>query len=94
MTDPWYCEAYGPRAPKAEKLCFVSGDSGARACASPQMCRETMAAERQRVWQRINELAAGGDPVGAYLAEEFTDPGQILGGGDHGQTAEGTVRDD
>lgn len=84
MADPWYCEAYGPRAPKAEALCFVSGDSGARVCASPQVCSETMAAERQRVWQRINEMAADGDPTGEFLAGEFTDPGQIFGGGDAG----------
>jgi hypothetical protein len=85
MAEPWYCEAYGPRAPKAETLCFIAPGPVPRACASPETCRETMAAERQRVWRRINEMAASGDPDGEFLAGEFTDPAQILGGGDDGQ---------
>jgi hypothetical protein len=64
-------------------LCFFA-EVNARVCASQAACSETMAAERQRVWRRINELAAGGDATGEFLAGEFTDPGQILGGGDAG----------
>jgi len=39
-----------------------------------------MTEERQRVFGRIHELAAAGDEVSAFLAEEFTDPEQLLGG--------------
>jgi hypothetical protein len=39
-----------------------------------------MAAERQRVFARIQELAADGDEVGIYLAGEFASPEDLLGG--------------
>jgi hypothetical protein len=65
-------------------LCFTAGELNARVCVSQAACREAVAAERKRVWRRINELAAGGDPAGESLAGEFTGPGQLLGGGDDG----------
>lgn len=40
-----------------------------------------MCGQRQRVFHRINELAAHGDDDAAYLAGEFTHPEQLLGGG-------------
>src|SRR5262249_46219190 len=43
-----------------------------------------MGAERQQIWQRINELAAAGDETAAYLAGVFTRPEQLLGGPDTG----------
>lgn len=78
----WACDAYGPGAREAGAECFFAGDLGTRVCATQDECRTSMAAERQRVFSRISELAASGDETGAYLAETFTDPGQILGGGD------------
>lgn len=85
MTGPgaedWDCEAYGPEGRGLGALCFVSGALGKRACASPDECHQVMAAERQRVFDRIQEGAAAGDPDMAYLAGEFTSPEQILGGG-------------
>ena len=81
----WDCEAYGPDGREAGALCFLAGEAGTRVCASRAACSEAMTAERQRVFSRINELAAAGDPVCAYLAEEFSEPGQILGGGKGGQ---------
>ena len=63
-------------------LCFFAGELGKRVCASQAECREAMAAERQRVFRRINERAALGDPDMAYLADVFTNPGQMLGGED------------
>ena len=77
----WDCGAYGPDLREQGALCFVSGELGKRVCGSRDECRETMAAERLRVFRRINERAAQGDPDMAYLAEEFTDPSQLLGGG-------------
>jgi len=77
----WDCAAYGPDGRKFGALCFLAGQ-GERACASQAACSDAMAAERQRVWQRIQEMAAAGDPAGAELADAFTDPQQILGGGD------------
>jgi hypothetical protein len=78
------CEAYGPGQREAGALCFVSGDLGKRVCASQFECHVVMAAERQRVFRRIRELAAAGDPGMAYLAGEFSRPEQILGGGEGG----------
>jgi hypothetical protein len=76
------CAAYGPEGREVGALCFVSGDRGKRVCASLIECHVVMAAERQRVFRRIRELAAAGDPVCVELAREFTDPGQLLGGDD------------
>lgn len=86
--DDWDCEAYGPDAAAAGALCFVSGELGKRVCAGLDECRRMMAVERQRVFRRINELAASDDETGdwAYLAGEFARPEQLLGGsGESGQ---------
>ncbi len=80
-TGDWDCEAYGPDIREVGALCFVAGDLGKRVCGSLGECRRVMAAERRRVFRRISELAANGDETAAYLAEEFTNPEQILGGG-------------
>ena len=81
MSGPyeWACEAYGPDGRKAGALCFIA-QPGERVCASPGICHLVMAAERRRVFQRIQELAAQGDPAAADLAETFTSPDQLLGG--------------
>jgi hypothetical protein len=79
--DQWDCEAYGPEGSEAGALCFIAGELDQRACSSPGECHQAMASERQRVVDRINELAAEGDPTGVYLAGHFKEPGQLLGGG-------------
>jgi hypothetical protein len=81
-VSQWDCDAYGPDGRELGALCFMAGGPGKRTCASQDACREAMGAERRRVFRRINEMAAEGNPVGEYLAEEFTDPSQILGGGE------------
>lgn len=78
-VDNWYCEAYGPEGIEVGAICFV-GDAKGQKCASTDICREAMAQERQRVFMRINELAAEGSPTGVYLADVFTNPDQLLGG--------------
>jgi hypothetical protein len=85
----WDCAAYGPEAAEAGALCFVSGELHKRVCADLDECRRVVAAERRRVFRRINELAASGDETGIYLAGEFTGPEQLLGGfeGDDDQEA-------
>jgi hypothetical protein len=81
MTDPAFdCEAYGPDVAPLGVLCFFAG-TGARACSSAAVCHQALTAERERVFARIGELAAAGDPVSAFLAGEFTDPRQLLGSG-------------
>jgi hypothetical protein len=40
-----------------------------------------MDGERHRIFALIRERAAQGDPLHVHLAEVFTDPGQLLGGG-------------
>ncbi len=81
MGDDWLCEAYGPEGREHGVLCFIA-EPGERACASQAECHEVMTAERQRVFRRIQEGAAAGSPDMAYLAGEFTSPGQLLGGGE------------
>lgn len=86
MTDDFDCTAYGRYGREANALCFLAGP-GKRVCGSLDECREAMTAERLRLSGRIGEMAASGDPLGEYLAGEFTDPSQLLGGG--GGTADG-----
>lgn len=83
-AQAWWCEAYGPPPdgvdPTAWPLCFVNTDG--RRCSAPSVCAHTMSAERRRIYGRIQEDAAAGDDVAAYLAEHFPTPGTLLGGGD------------
>ena len=83
MTDDWDCGAYGPEGRSLGALCFV-GPRGQRVCGSAAECSASMAASRRQLFRRINELAAGGDPTGEFLAEEFKRPSDLLGG-DHPQ---------
>ena len=85
MTYPdieFDCDAYGPEGREAGALCFFAGELGKRVCPSLTMCRGRMDRERRRVFARIQELAAQGDPVGLDLAQAFTSPEQLLGGGE------------
>jgi hypothetical protein len=83
VSGDWSCTAYGPEAAEVGAICFVA-QPGTRKCADQDECREVMTGERQRVFRAISEKAAAGDPVMAYLAEEFASPDQILGGDDSG----------
>lgn len=76
----WDCEAYGPGGRAFGATCFFS--TGIRTCASAAACAERMTAERQRVWQRIQDLAQAGDETAIYLAESFPTPDTILNGGE------------
>jgi hypothetical protein len=76
----WPCEAYGPEGLEHGARCFFSPDLGARDCIDPEDCHARMTDERRRVFSRISELAAAGDPVALQLAEDFTSPDQLLGG--------------
>ena len=77
----WDCEAYGPELREVGALCFFA-DPGTRNCYTEDECRQSVVAARQLVYRRMNELAAAGDEAGAFLAETFTNPEQILGGGE------------
>ena len=80
MTDEWHCEAYGPDMPaEIGARCFVAPQH-TRACATRDECGRTVAAQRQRMFHRMNELAAAGDQVGTYLADQVTSPDQIFNG--------------
>jgi hypothetical protein len=74
---PWVCEAYGPDGLEFGAVCFV-GDLNRRVCESAGECHAVMTAERRRVFDRIGELAAEGDPTGVFLAGEFASPDQLL----------------
>lgn len=80
-TDPgWTCEAYSPEVAEHGALCFFA-DPGKRNCATREECALSMAAARQLLFRRMNELAAQnpGDQTWEYLAETFTSPGQLRG---------------
>ncbi len=79
--DPWDCQAYGPEGTTIGALCFFSPELGSRVCCTQGECQDRLNVERRLVFDRIQDMAAAGDPVGEYLAGEFTTPGQILGGG-------------
>lgn len=86
----WDCEAYGPKGTEIGALCFIAGELGERVCRTAGECSDQTGSERRRVFRRINELAAAGDPDFAYLAGQFTSPDQLLGGaGERPPDAEG-----
>jgi hypothetical protein len=59
-------------------------DPFSRACATATDCHDRLAAERQRVFRRINELAAAhpDDFTWVDLADAILRPEQLLGGDD------------
>lgn len=73
MSRGWDCEAYGPDLPG--EMCFFEATSR---CGTEGECRDRMAGERQRVFRRIQELGAHGDPVWADLSEDFANPDELL----------------
>ena len=76
----WDCEAYGSGMPaEIGARCFVA-PAHERTCASRDECGRTVQAHRQRMFHRMNELAAAGDQVGTYLADQITSPDQIFNG--------------
>lgn len=81
MTPTWPCEASGPDGLVFGAWCFLA-DQHERRCGSQDECATVMAAERRRVFRRIQELAADGSEAGEVLESEFTSPDQLLGGPD------------
>lgn len=75
------CEAYDrpdeELPPPMQGLCFFQA---VKECWSRSECSTRLAAERDRVFLRLKEMAEDGDPVGEYLMEEITHPEQMLGG--------------
>lgn len=78
-TADWQCAAYEPAGTQIGALCFFA-DPGSRVCADQGECRAGLAVERRRVFDRIKELEAAGDPTGVVLAVGLDDPEQLLGG--------------
>lgn len=76
----WPCEAYGPVGMEVGAWCWLSAELRERVCHTVDDCGRTMEEERRRVFRRINERAAAGDPVAELLAREFSDPRKLLGG--------------
>ena len=88
-AETWDCEAYGPEGREVGALCFVSPELGQRRCGSRAECELTVDSERHRVFGRIRDLAAAGDPTGVFLAQEFSSPAQLLGGEHAGEGLDG-----
>jgi hypothetical protein len=77
MSDQdWACEAYGEDMPGPRHCFFELGER----CASAGECVTRLPSERQRVFDRIQELAESGDPVSVFLAAEIERPEDLLGG--------------
>lgn len=77
VADDWDCTAYGPEVRAVGALCFFA-ELNERMCGSLEECRTKMTAERQRVFRRISELSAAGDPAAVHLEGEFSSPDQLL----------------
>lgn len=82
MTDTWRCHAYFGKDDDPDELpselrdlCFFQE---IERCTTEPQCLSRMESERQRVFRRINELAAAGNPTGEFLEGEFTSPDQLL----------------
>ena len=86
MTPPeqpardWACTAYGPEVPAT---CFFQ--EAGETCTSLEQCQERMKGERQRVYRRMQELAAHGDPMWADISDEFTNPEGLLNADDYSE---------
>lgn len=83
MTDEswshhWVCEVYGEAGESIGAVCFFAFDP----CLNLRECHKRMTATRQKIWSRIQELAAAGDLTGVYLAGEISSPDEILNGRD------------
>lgn len=78
----WECEAYGDGAMAVGAWCFRSPAVGQRVCGDREACATFMHGERRRVFQRMQELAAQGEPTAVELVGLFTSPDQLLGGPD------------
>ena len=79
VNDDWACDAYGAEGGEVGAMCFGSPTTGERVCESLAECMAFMATERQRVFRRVSERAAAGDPVAEMLEAEFAGPDEILG---------------
>lgn len=77
-AESWACGAYGKELAEkmqVQRVCFFPH----RPCISAAECSDRMTDERQRTFDRIQELATV-DPLFADLAEEFPSPDTLLGG--------------
>jgi hypothetical protein len=89
LTTPrpdWPCEAYGEQGLDLGVLCFVA-DPGDRSCHSRAACSLVMAAERRRVYVRLQDMAGQTEDrysaeIAAYILAGIDGPGDILGGRD------------
>lgn len=79
-TD-WPCAAYGADGLAHGARCFRA-EPGERVCASRAECEAVLDAERKRVFRRINELAAAGDPDFENFDAAFASPGDLLNADD------------
>lgn len=84
----WDCEAYGPEATaQLGPMCFFALSDP---CHSETECKTRLIAERQRVFNRMRELAGSDGPdAEAYrmVLEGISRPDQLLGGPDSDRRA-------
>lgn len=79
-AEGWPCEAYGVLGLQVGARCFIAAQLHTRDCTGPAECAAIMQDARRKLFRRLQELAATGDPVAVALAAEFSDPSQLLGG--------------
>ena len=88
----WDCEAYGSEGSKVGVFCFFA-DAGSRECVTHSECSARMKVERERVHERIRELAEAGDPVGVSLLSELPSPDMLLRSAGPGEGFDGDEDD-
>ena len=75
----WHCEAYGPELdeirPEHAPHCFWDEIDP---CQVQVQCRVRMHFERERVYQRLVELAAAGDDTAKFLLDDVHGPEDLL----------------
>ena len=81
-SSEWDCDAYGADGAEVGALCFRASELGARVCGGQAECRVFLFWERRRVFARIQDGAATGDPDMVALAAAFASPDELLGGRD------------
>lgn len=73
------CEAYGPNSGLTSQECYMGEGGALFECQTDRQCAVRMGAERRRVWQAIQRLAAT-EEFWAPIAREVCHPEMLLGG--------------
>lgn len=78
-SEDWACSAYGLAGESIGARCFFPRTGEPRTCMSEAECGSRLTSERQRIFRRLNELAAGGkDETFTRVSQEIASPDDLL----------------